>query len=65
MDPSRRQRLTEMGLTDWQLRHPARLAMGPQVTEATPGEPHLWIKGPVPAWVMDLCLAFGLSYNFV
>jgi len=53
-----------MGLTDWQLRHPARLAMGPQASEiheAMPGAPHLWIKGPVPAWVMDLCLAFGLG----
>lgn len=61
MDSDRGRRLTEMGLTDWQLRHPARLAMAPLATEVTPGEPHLWIKGPVPAWVADLCRAFGLA----
>ncbi|MCD8548035.1 MAG: DNA polymerase III subunit psi [Aeromonadaceae bacterium] len=58
MDSSRRQRLTAMGLTDWQLRFAERLAMTPL---AAPAQPRLWIKGPVPAWVADLCRALGLT----
>ncbi|GAA4501047.1 hypothetical protein [Pseudaeromonas paramecii] len=66
MDSHRRQRLIEMGLTDWQLRHPARLAMGPEpkaAPEPASADGCLWIKGPVPVWVADLCRAFGLAPN--
>lgn len=59
MEPIRTARLHAMGLHDWQLRHPERLLGCPPTAETA--TPRLWVKGVVPGWITDLCLALGLA----
>lgn len=60
MDSRRQQLLHHLGLIDWQLRRP-ELLRGPQCQDAPSALPRLWVLGPPPAWLGDLCLALGVA----